>query len=140
MKHALGTYQTARIQTSPRGHLVVILYDIIIRVLNQAVEEIRQRQYGNANRHIHKAQNILSELLAHLNIEEGGEISDSLNRLYRFYKNQLREVSQSHDREKIKRMIEHTKDLRDVWKTISLATVKAQRVPVNPQEMVSMLA
>ena len=118
----------------------MILYDIIIRVLNQAVEEIGQQQYGSANRHIHKAQNILSELLAHLNIEEGREISESLNRLYRFYKNQLREVSQSHDREKIKRMIEHTKDLRDAWKTISHATMKAQRTPVDHREMVSMLA
>ena len=128
MTRAIHTYQTTRIRTSPRGHLVVMLYDIIIKVLNGAVENIIQQRYDEANRKIYRAQNVLSELLAYLDIEEGGEISISLCRLYKFFKSQLREASRSHDKEKIKHMIKQTKELRSAWHEVNKVVNKNQHV------------
>jgi flagellar protein FliS len=105
-----------------------MLYDIIIKVLNGAVENIVQQRYDAANKQIYRAQNVLSELMAYLNIEEGGEISISLCRLYKYFKTQLREAGRSHDKEKIKHMIKQTKELRSVWHEIAKVANKNQHM------------
>lgn len=115
MESVLEKYQAPRIATAPRGHLVIILYDIIIKALDRAVDNFVQKKYDDASKNIHKAQNIFSELLTYLNIDEGGELSISLYRLCKYYKSQLREANLSRDKEKIKHMIKQTKELRAAW-------------------------
>lgn len=139
METAIETYQTTRVKTAPRGHLVVILYDIIIRVLNGAVENIADQRYNDASKNILKAQNILSELLAYLNIEEGGEISASLYRLYKHFKTKLREASLSHDREAIKQLIQQTKELRTAWDEIVKAAKKTDQMNVNRRSVFNLI-
>jgi len=115
MKSVLNRYHITRMRTASRGHLVVILYDIIIKVLDRANKDFIQQNLVDADKNIHKAQNIFSELLAYLNIEEGGEVSTNLCRLYKHFKSQLRDVNHTDDKEKIKHMIEQTKELRSAW-------------------------
>lgn len=140
MKSTLDTYQVTRIQTAPRGHLVVILYDVMIKFLNRAVENIGQDNYSEYDKNIHKAQNVLSELLAYLNIEEGGEISTSLYRLYRYFKTQLREANQTHNKEKIKHMIGQTKELRAAWNETAKAVRKTGQENFIAREILNFLA
>jgi flagellar protein FliS len=124
METALETIRTTHVTSAPQGRLIIILYDIIIRMLNGAIESIDQQNFDTAGRNIHKAQNVLSELMTCLNIEEGSEISVSLCRLYKHFKMQLRVARPIHDREKIKYLLAQTKALRSAWKEIARAAKK----------------
>ena len=140
MESVLDQYQTSRIATAPKGHLVIILYDIIIKALDRAADNFLQRKYDDASKNIHKAQNIFSELLTYLNIEEGGELSISLYRLCKYYKSQLRDPNLSHDREKIKHMIKQTKELRAAWGETAKAARKNNHVSTNDGELLNFVA
>lgn len=134
------TYQTTRIRTAPRGHLVVILYDIIIRGLSLAVDSLVDHDFETANKSIHKVQNILSELLAHLNIEEGGEVSVNLQRLYVHFKSQLREANRSYDKQKLKKLITQTKQLREAWDDIDKVARQTDRKNFMTNGVMSIMA
>jgi len=140
MESVLEKYQAPRIATAPRGHLVIILYDIIIKALDRAVDNFVQKRYDDASKNIHKAQNIFSELLTYLNIEEGGELSISLYRLCKYYKSQLREANLSRDKEKIKHMIKQTKELRAAWDETAKAARKNIQVGTNGRECLNFMA
>ena len=140
MKNVLDKYQTTGITTAPKGHLVNILYDIIIKALDRAVDNFLQKQYDDASKNIHKAQNIFSELLTYLNIEESGELSISLYRLYKYYKSQLREANLSRDKEKIKHMIKQTKELRAAWGETAKAARRNNQVSTNGRECLNFMA
>lgn len=140
MESVLDKYQAPRIATTPKGHLVIILYDIIIKALDRAVDNFIQKKYDDASKNIHKAQNIFSELLTYLNIEEGGELSISLYRLCKYYKSQLREANLSRDKEKIKHMIKQTKELRAAWDETAKAARKNNQVGTNGRECLNFMA
>ena len=77
-------YKQTQITTANQGKLIVMLYDGAIKFLNIALDNMSPKTYDVVNNNIIKAQDIITELLLSLNMDEGGEISQNLFNLYMY--------------------------------------------------------
>ena len=120
-------YNQTQIATANQGKLIVMLYDGAIKFLNIALDNIEPMRYDIVNTNIIKAQDIITELLLSLNMNEGGEISQNLFSLYMYFKRQLLEANMRKDPEMIKHILKLMKDMRDAWDQISATEAKADK-------------
>ena len=80
--NGIGAYQDNAITTQSRGRLIVLLYEGAIKFLKLAIKEIEVKNYQGKGKYINKAQDIIHELNAVLDMEAGGEIATNLRKLY----------------------------------------------------------
>ncbi len=118
-KNPYDQYKRTEINTANQGKLIVMLYDGAIKFLNIAVENMDPRTYDVVNTNIIKAQDIITELLLSLNMNEGGEIAKNLTSLYVYFKKRLLEANIQKSAEVIKEVLVLLKELRDAWDKIS---------------------
>jgi flagellar protein FliS len=114
-------YRETQIKTANQIKLIVMLYDGAIRHLNLALEELSggHEHYDRVNNHIVAAQDIVSELMASLDFERGGEIARGLFSIYSYANRRLMDGNVRKDRaplEEVKRLLA---ELRDAWAGIS---------------------
>lgn len=120
-------YKQTQITTANQGKLIVMLYDGAIKFLNIALDNMSPKTYDVVNNNIIKAQDIITELLLSLNMEEGGEISQNLFNLYMYFKRQLLEANIKKDAELIKHVVKLLKDLREAWDQISATETRSDK-------------
>jgi len=104
-----------------------MLYDGAIKFLNIAIENIEPMRYDVVNTNIIKAQDIITELLLSLNMNEGGEISQNLFSLYMYFKRQLLEANMRKDPEIIRQILKLMKEMRDAWDQISATEARSDK-------------
>ena len=120
-------YKQTQITTANQGKLIVMLYDGAIKFLNIALDNMSPKTYDVVNTNIIKTQDIITELLLSLNMDEGGEISQNLFNLYMYFKRQLLEANIKKDPEVIKHVIKLLKELRDAWDQISANETRSDK-------------
>jgi flagellar protein FliS len=118
-KNPYNQYKQTQITTANQGKLIVMLYDGAIKFLTIALENMEPKKYDIVNTNIIKAQDIVTELLLSLNMDEGGEISRNLFSLYMYFKKQLLEANIKKDPQIITHLIKLLKELREAWDQIS---------------------
>ena len=90
----LKEYQANSVGTADQKQLIVMLYEGAIRFIQTAETNMASfKTYDKANANILRAQDILTELMVSLNIEQGGEIAQNLFNLYAYAKTQLLEAN-----------------------------------------------
>ncbi len=116
-----NAYRRARVVTATRGKIVVMLYDEALRQIDIARDSIDGgiRSYDLVNDAITKAHDVMSELMASLNIEEGGEIARNLFNLYSFFCNALMEANLNKDRKYLDEIVPLIENLRSAWDQIA---------------------
>jgi len=72
--NGIGAYQQTTIGTQSKGRLIVMLYDGAIKFMKLAVKELEAGDYAAKGQYINRAQDIISELNAVLDMDGGGEI------------------------------------------------------------------
>jgi len=92
------TYRSNAVLTASPGQLVLMLFDGALNALAIARDAMSQsdvdfHRVETVNRHLLKAQAIVSELQGGLNFESGGEVATTLNRLYDYYNRRLFEAN-----------------------------------------------
>lgn len=125
-KKHLDAYKDTEIQTADQGKLIVMLYDGAIRFLNIAIENMTPRRYDVVNTNIIKAQDIVTELMLSLNMDQGGEIARNLFNIYAYMKKRLLEGNIAKDAEILKEVVSHLNALRSAWDELS------RKQPVRP--------
>ena len=120
-------YKQTQITTANQGKLIVMLYDGAIKFLTIALDNMSPKTYDVVNNNIIKAQDIITELLLSLNMDEGGEISQNLFNLYMYFKRQLLEANIRKDAEIINQIIKLLKELRDAWDQISANETRSDK-------------
>lgn len=113
-------YQTQSVLTASPGQLVLMMYDGILKFLDRAKEafsmpEDDASRFETINFNIQRAQNIIAELQSNLNHEVGGEVSQTLERLYDYYDRRLFEANIKKKVEPIVEVAGFVKELRDAW-------------------------
>ncbi len=143
MDYSFGysAYRDTGVKTASQGKLVVMLYDGMIRQLDAAIkcfgetEDIGPSEIENLNTHIVKTQEILTELMVSLNMDDGGEIANNLMSLYVYFNQELLNANISHDKQKILNIRNMINQLRDSWafasNTAGTATAPITRVTVD---------
>ena len=77
-----NAYKKASVNTLDQNKLIIMLYDGAIKNANFAVEYMKSGEIEKVHDSLIKTKNIVTELLATLNMEQGGEIAKNLKSLY----------------------------------------------------------
>jgi len=135
---ALSAYRETRVKTASQGTLIVMLYDEAIKNMNSASSFLdsdlkkEPSKIEKANAHILKSQEIITELMASLDMEAGGEIARNLLSLYSWFNQQLLEANMEKKGDKVLSVKNMMEDLRGAWaEAIGKATAPAQTAPAG---------
>ena len=113
------SYRKIATNTAPPGQLVLMLYDGAIRFLNAAgvgFELEDPLDYNQTiNNNIIRAQDIINELNLSLNMEVGGEFSQTLRGLYSYFDRRLQDSNIQKDQTGLKEVLQRLTVLRDAW-------------------------
>jgi flagellar protein FliS len=115
----IAAYKDSTITTQSKGRLIVLLYDGAIKFMKLAIKELGEKNYEAKGRYINKAQDIINELNAVLDMDAGGEIASNLRKLYCFMNNRLSEANSKRDPKMIREVIELMEELNHSWKAIA---------------------
>jgi flagellar protein FliS len=117
--NGVSAYQETSIATESKGRLVVMLYDGAIKFMRLAIKELEAKDYEAKGRYIDRAQDIINELNAVLDMESGGEIAANLRKLYVFMSKRLTEANVQRDPQMIREVISLMEELNKGWRAIS---------------------
>lgn len=117
--NGISAYQQATVGTQSKGRLIVMLYDGAIKFLKLAVRELEAQNYAAKGQYINRAQDIISELNAVLDMEAGGEIAENLRKLYVFMQRRLSQANSKRDPQMIREVITLLEELNLSWKTVT---------------------
>jgi flagellar secretion chaperone FliS len=117
--NGVSVYKEASIATQSKGRLIVMLYEGAIKFLKLAIKEIEARNYIEKGQYINRAQDIINELNAVLDMEAGGEVATNLRKLYCFMNRHLSQANTKSDTGMVREVITLLEELNKGWKTIA---------------------
>ena len=135
---ALSAYRETRVRTASQGTLIVMLYDEAIKQIGEAIALVDENfkkepsRIEKCNGHIIKSQEIITELMASLNMEAGGEISKNLLSLYSYFNEQLLEANVEKTPDKMIIVRDLMEQLRAVWNQIITTNAAPSEVTSAP--------
>ena len=110
-----NAYKKASVNTLDQNKLIIMLYDGAIKNANFAVEYMKSGEIEKVHDSLIKTKNIVTELLATLNMEHGGEIAKNLKSLYSYMFSLLIEANMEKRSEPVLNVIDLLKELRGAW-------------------------
>jgi flagellar secretion chaperone FliS len=116
---AWQSYRQVATQTASPGQLVLLLYNGILRFLEQArlgfgLDD--PKEFNEAiNNNLQRALAIINELNQSLNMAQGGEFASKMRGLYDYFDRQLHESNMTKTEAGILEVIKHVTILRDSW-------------------------
>lgn len=119
-------YQKNKYETASPHRLILFLYEGAIRFSTQAIRAIEASDAQSTHTSITKTQDILYELMACLDLKQGGEIAANLHNLYNYMNTLLFRANLNQDPEPIREVIGLLMDIKTAWedigKEVSLGT------------------
>ena len=110
-----NAYKKASVNTLDHNKLIIMLYDGAIKNASFAVQYMESGEIEKVHDSLIKTKNIVTELLATLNMEQGGEIAKNLKSLYSYMFSQLIEANMEKKSEPVTTVIDLLKELRGAW-------------------------
>jgi flagellar protein FliS len=96
-----------------------MLYDGALRFLDRALAGFRCHDPAELNMTVHnntqRARDILRELDCALNLEKGGELAETLHRLYEYFDARIYTSNLRKQHNGIEEVVAHLSVLRDAW-------------------------
>ena len=127
-RNPLGAYRETQVKTASPGQIVVMLYAEAIKQCDLAIEFLQGDMKKNPekiesfNNAMTKTQDIVTELIASLDFDTGGEIAQNLFALYMYFNRELLDANLQKDLSKIRSVRNMLDDLRGAW---TVAATKA---------------
>lgn len=113
------TYLVAQVQSATPGGLIVLLYDGLLRFMQQAEEHLQDKSNPShirlAAASIQRATDILAELASALRKEQNPELGTNLSGLYAFFTTELSRSLHARDHTIITPLLPLVLQLRDAW-------------------------
>lgn len=125
---ASNAYRQTEVQSRTPLELVVMLYDGALTFLGVARSAIERNDIAARREAISRTIAILSELQSTLDMDQGGALSESLDRLYTYLNGRLIDASFKRDVRPIDETIRLLTTLRDAWADIAR---QAQAAPAQ---------
>ena len=113
----LNAYRETKIKTAGQAKLIVMLYDEAIKQIEYAESYLEEdaKALDKVNNALGKAQDCITELMASLNFDKGGEIAQNLFNLYMFFNQQLMQANIDKDKKPMELVKGHLNELREAW-------------------------
>jgi len=129
------TYHQTATLTAPPGQIVLMLYDGALRFLDRALTGFScddpAQLNMTVNNNLQRARDIIRELDCALDVEKGGELAETLHRLYDYFEDRIHTSNLKKQRDGIEEVIQHLSVLRDAWATM----LRGEIAGVLPQPM-----
>ncbi|GAI78044.1 unnamed protein product, partial [marine sediment metagenome] len=90
-----------------------------IKFMRLAAKELEANNFETKGNYINRAQDIINELNAVLDMDAGGEIAANLCKLYCFISNRLSQANVKRDPQMIRDCIKIMEELNQGWKVIA---------------------
>lgn len=132
----LNTYKETRIKTASQGSLILMLYDEAIKQIGNALAligdgKVKAENIEKVNNCIIKVQEIVTELMASLDLEQGGEIATNLLSIYSFFNQQLLQANIKKDSKILADVRNMMQELRIAWQEVVNTTSAPQKEGVR---------
>jgi len=111
-----AAYQHGQVASADPLRIVVLLYEGAIRFVGQA--QARWNEPAARGTALGRAHRIVSELLASLDYEKGGEIATNLDALYHFVLDELTRANIEANPKGLDGVLRVLRELLDGWATI----------------------
>lgn len=95
--------------------LVIMLYDGALRFMEAGKHAMANKDIPKQNEALLRAQRIVFELMACLDMDQGAEIATNLYALYTYVVNELVDANVADKPEGINRSIQVMRELRETW-------------------------
>lgn len=109
------TYQRAEVLSSSPEQLVPLLYRELLRQLSRGKVAMQESDLETKADAMGRAQAIVLELLAHLDVSKGGELGHKLASLYRYFLSEIEGASRHLEIERLQRLIDLIGPLAEAW-------------------------
>ncbi len=129
-KHQYQAYVSAT-QTVAKTQQIIMLYDGIIRLVQQAKEAIAEKRIEDRYNLLVKASYIVHGLQGCLDFENGKEIADVLYGFYASIDARMFSVHRTNSIETCDAVIHDLKQMRDAWAAVDEATAVAATGSAN---------
>ena len=129
-----NAYKKASVNTLDQNKLIIMLYDGAIKNASFAVEHMKSGEIEKVHNCLIKAKNIVTELMATLNMEKGGDVAKNLQSLYSYMFSQLIEANMEKKTQPILVVIDLLKELRVAWVEINKKS-KTQKTQNNVSQI-----
>lgn len=113
--HTLNPYQNTQITTATPEKILVMLYDGAIKFTLLAQERMKQKDLAGKGVYIGKALAIVTELMATLNHEIGGEVAANLEQLYIYLIGEYGQANLHNEVSHLENAHKILVTLRDTW-------------------------
>src|SRR5271156_805576 len=134
------SYRKVATQTASPGQLVLMLYDGALRFLDKALAGFDHKDPKHFNETINnnilRAQAIVHELNASLDMKAGGEVASNFRRLYNYFYRRLTEANRTKQKVPLEEVMARLRVLRDSWAEM-LRNGGEARPATNPAEEVA---
>jgi flagellar protein FliS len=124
MKQKYQAYAAAT-QTVAGTRQIVMLYDGVIRFVQQAKEAIRERRIEDRYHLLIKASNVINGLQNCLDFEKGGKVAGILYQYYASIDQQLFAIQHNNSLEQCDTVLSDLRQMRDVWHEIDQGIIPA---------------
>ncbi|WP_377887323.1 flagellar export chaperone FliS [Alkalihalobacillus sp. R86527] len=114
MQNPYQTYQQNSVATSSPQELTLMLYNGCLKFIRMAAIAMKKNNVEGKHTNIMKAQNILEELRATLNMDM--ELAKSMDSLYEFMIGQLVSANINNNIETLQEVEELAEEFRNTWK------------------------
>lgn len=111
-------YQKTQVTTASREKILLMLYEGAIRFVKHAAAAMRDKKIAEKGKYISKSTAILSELMATLDFQAGGQLAVDLENLYVFMIDKLIEGNISNNVECLVVVEDLLKTLYAAWKDV----------------------
>lgn len=130
----ITTYRENTAAGSNPVHLVVMLYEQIIKDLREAVAAMRANNIEVRAQAIDHALLVTAHLQGTLNFEQGGEVARNLDRFYTVLQSTMLEAQFQNTPELLEAQIQHLLGLREAWTQVerTVSGVPAESVIAAP--------
>ncbi|MBY0450717.1 MAG: flagellar export chaperone FliS [Cyanobacteria bacterium] len=123
-------YQKQQVETASPEELLLLMYDGAIRFLNVARKSMEEKNIEKSHNNLIRAQHIVTELMASLDMEIGGEVAQNLFRLYDYLHYRLVQANIKKDTAMIDEVLTHLRSLKETWEqAIKIAHQERQQAP-----------
>src|SRR5208282_3692652 len=112
------TYLRATVQNATPAGLVIVLYDLLVHDLEQAIAGFASGDIEGRTAEIKHAFLVLQQLQGSLDMENGGEAAQHLSAFYSELRCKIFEAHLKASPEMLKKQIELVLDIRQAWQQV----------------------
>jgi len=138
IKREVHAYKHNEISTASRLRLIVMMYDGVIRYLEEYKKKLKEGDIAGRGMYLTKAQRVIGELQESLNKKQGGEVSQNLENLYNFINASLTQANIDGNASNIDHSITILQNLRDAWSQVMASEPKGNGDNINGSKRITL--